>query len=63
MLTFPRNGLSLANAELMIVFAKLFRGLDMTLWDTTPHDMEWGDYTVAVFNGHLKATIKERGIS
>ena len=42
----------------MITFARLFSGLRMTLWQTLPEDMEWRDYGVALFKGHLKVIME-----
>ena len=30
----------------------------MVLYNTTPRDMEWGDYSVPVYKGHLKVMVE-----
>ncbi|KAL8730121.1 MAG: hypothetical protein Q9181_004778 [Wetmoreana brouardii] len=55
-------GMHLANAELLITFARLFRSVEMSIWQTTPEDMEWRDYSVALFRGHLKVMIEKAAV-
>jgi len=49
---------SLAITELYLTFAHLFRRFEFKVHETTPEDMEWDDYYVPIFRGHLKVSIK-----
>lgn len=50
---------SLANAELHLTFARLFRRLELSLYETEEDDMDWMDCGVTVMKGHLKVRVKE----
>ncbi|KAL9108702.1 MAG: hypothetical protein Q9227_006498 [Pyrenula ochraceoflavens] len=49
---------SIANLELLLIYARVFSELNMTLYKTTAKDMEWGDYAVQVFKGKLKVMVE-----
>jgi len=51
-------GMHLANAELLLAFGYIFRWLDLELYETTAEDMEWGDYGVPIFKGHLNVRVR-----
>ncbi|MCJ1422885.1 hypothetical protein MMC29_000765 [Sticta canariensis] len=52
-------GMHLANDELFLTFARMFRTFEPKIFETTQADMEWGSYGVPVFKGHLKAMMHE----
>ena len=63
MVSFSRGsrgclGINLAYAELYLLFAHLFRTLDLSLHDTTAADVDWGDYFIVVTRGHLKVMVE-----
>ncbi|KAI9854004.1 MAG: hypothetical protein M1813_001595, partial [Trichoglossum hirsutum] len=63
MLSFSRGsrnclGLNLATAELYLTFGHLFRRFNIKAYETTAEDMEWADYFLPLFNGHLKVLLE-----
>ena len=50
---------SLANAELYLTLAHIFRRLDLKLFETTADDMTWSDNHVLVLKGHLNVEVEE----
>ncbi|KAL8948117.1 MAG: hypothetical protein Q9222_005665 [Ikaeria aurantiellina] len=64
LLSFSRGtrgclGINLALSELNIVFAHLFRRLDLKVVGTTAGDMEWQDLYIPIIKGDLKVSITE----
>ncbi|KAI9784345.1 MAG: hypothetical protein M1839_002406 [Geoglossum umbratile] len=59
MVSFTRGSrVCLATAELYLTFAHLFRRFELKVHETTAEDMEWDDYYVTVFRGHLKVLLE-----
>ncbi|MCJ1422744.1 hypothetical protein MMC29_000624 [Sticta canariensis] len=52
-------GIHLATAELFLVFARLFRTFEIEAFETTSADMEWDDFAVPLFKGHLNVMMHE----
>ncbi|MCJ1354666.1 MAG: hypothetical protein MMC33_004655 [Icmadophila ericetorum] len=52
-------GVNLAYAELYLTFAHLFRNFDLSPYQTSAADMDWGDYFITVTRGHLKVRLQE----
>ena len=50
---------SLATVEIFLTLARLFRRLDMELYETKPQDMEWADMGLPRYKGNLKVAIKD----
>ncbi|KAG9230255.1 cytochrome P450 [Amylocarpus encephaloides] len=64
LLSFSRGsrmclGIHLGMAELQLTFARVFEAFHFTLHETSKSDMEWSDYSVALFKGHLKVMVEE----
>ncbi|KAL0567864.1 hypothetical protein V5O48_014135 [Marasmius crinis-equi] len=54
-------GINLAWCELYLIFANVFRKLDLEIFNTTEEVLRFSDYFVPIYtHGHLKAFVKRR---
>ncbi|KZP31904.1 cytochrome P450 [Athelia psychrophila] len=58
----PRSclGINLAWCELYLIFATLFRKLDMELYETSADDLKYKEYFLPAFAGHLRARVSAK---
>ncbi|ESK81719.1 benzoate 4-monooxygenase cytochrome p450 [Moniliophthora roreri MCA 2997] len=54
-------GINLAWCELYLIFANVFRKLDLEIWNTTVDDLKFQDFFLPMYTGnHLKARVGHR---